>query len=143
MAEAKQEVAAGATEAEAIDLAEFSDLLERDFRVKDSDGEKLQALVANLALAATERSGTATISGNAIKSIKSLISGIDQILSRQMNEILHDEKVRQIEGTWRGLHYLINNTETDSKLKIRVLNIRKDELADILQDYEGQMWDQS
>ncbi|RCW88619.1 type VI secretion system contractile sheath large subunit [Paracoccus lutimaris] len=143
MAEEKQQVAAGAAEAEAIDLAEFSELLEKDFRVKDRDGEKLQSLVANLAVAAKERSGTATISGNAIRSIKSLIAGIDQVLSNQMNEILHDEKVRQIEGTWRGLHYLVNNTETDSKLKIRVLNIKKDELADVLEDYEGQMWDQS
>lgn len=143
MAEEKQEAAAGAAEAEAIDLAEFSGLLEKDFRVKDSESEKLKALVSNLAIAAKERSGTATISGNAIKSIKSLIAGIDQMLSKQMNEILHDEKVRKIEGTWRGLHYLVNNTETDSKLKIRVLDIKKDELADILEDYEGQMWDQS
>jgi type VI secretion system protein ImpC len=60
-----------------------------------------------------------------------------------MNEILHAPEVREMEGTWRGLHYLVNNTETDQKLKIRVLNISKGELADTLEDYEGQMWDQS
>ena len=133
----------GAAEAEALDLGEFSELLEKDFRVKDSEGEKIQSLVANLAIAAKERSGSATISGNAIKSIKSLIAGIDSMLTEQMNEVLHNEDVRQMEGTWRGLHYLVNNTETDQKLKIRVMNITKDELADTLEDFEGQMWDQS
>jgi type VI secretion system protein ImpC len=143
MAEAKQGAAGGAAEAQALDLGEFSDLLEKDFRVKEDESSKLKELVSNLAIAAKERSGTATISGNAVKSIKSLIAGIDALISTQMNEILHSPEVRQIEGTWRGLHYLVNNTETDQKLKIRVMNITKDQLADQLEDYEGQMWDQS
>jgi type VI secretion system protein ImpC len=94
-------------------------------------------------VAAQARSDATTISSNAIKSIKSLIAGIDKVLTKQMNEILHCPEVRQMEGTWRGLWYLVNNTETDPKLKIRVMNITKDELADTLEDYEGQMWDQS
>ena len=143
MAEQEKQGSAGAAEAQAIDLGEFSDLLEKDFRVKDDESQKLQKLVQNLALAATERSGTATISGNAVKSIKNLIAGIDSLLTTQMNEIMHSEEVRQMEGTWRGLHYLVNNTETDQKLKIRVINITKDQLADTLEDFEGQMWDQS
>jgi len=133
----------GGAAAEELDLGEFSDLLEKDFRVAESDSDKLKGLVANLALAATERTGTTTISSNAVKSIKSLISGLDNLMTEQMNEVLHCDEVRQMEGTWRGLHYLINNTETDQKLKIRVLNIKKDELSDTLEDFEGQMWDQS
>lgn len=144
MAETEKSTGApGAAEAQAIDLGEFTDLLEKDFRVKDDGSAKLKKLVQTLAVAAKEKAGTATISGNAVKSIKSLIAGIDQILTVQMNEILHAPEVRQMEGTWRGLHYLVNNTETDSKLKIRVLNITKDQLADQLEDFEGQMWDQS
>ena len=143
MADAQEKAAGGAAEAQALDFGEFESLLEKDFRVKDSESEKLKALVSNLALAATEKAGQATISGNAIKSIKSLIAGIDSLLTAQMNEILHAPEIREIEGTWRGLHYLVNNTETDQKLKIRVMNIKKGELADILEDYEGQMWDQS
>jgi type VI secretion system protein ImpC len=143
MADAQEKAAGGAAEAQALDFGEFESLLEKDFRVKDSESEKLKALVSNLALAATEKAGQATISGNAIKSIKSLIAGIDSLLTAQMNEILHAPEIREIEGAWRGLHYLVNNTETDQKLKIRVMNIKKGELADILEDYEGQMWDQS
>jgi len=141
--DAKQEAAAGAAEAEALDLGEFSDLLEKDFRVAEAESDKLKGLVANLALAAQERSGATTISSNAVKSIKSLIAGIDQLLTEQMNEVLHAPEVREIEGTWRGLHYLVNNTETDQKLKIKVMNIKKGELMDTLEDFEGQMWDQS
>lgn len=141
--EAKQEAVADTAEAEALDLGEFSDLLEKDFRVSESDSDKLKGLVANLALAAQERSGTTTISSNAVKSIKSLIAGIDSLLTEQMNEVLHAPEVREIEGTWRGLHYLVNNSETDQKLKIKVLNIKKSELMDTLEDFEGQMWDQS
>lgn len=95
----KQGTIPAASEAQAIDLGEFSDLLEKDFRVRDDEGAKLQKLVQNLAIAATERSGTATISGNAVKSIKSLIAGIDSLLTQQMNEILHAPEVRQIEST--------------------------------------------
>lgn len=143
MADVAKQDGAAVAEAEALSLDEFSGLLEKDFRVKDSESEKLQSLVQNLARAAMESSGTATISGNAVKSIKSLIAGIDRMLSVQVNEIMHCEEMRKIEGTWRGLHYLVNNTETDQKLMIRVMNISKDELADTLEDFEGQMWDKS
>jgi type VI secretion system protein ImpC len=139
----EEKLATAPGEAEAVDLDEFSELLEKDFRVRKDDSEKLQSLVRNLALAARARSETTAISSNAIKSIKSLISGIDSLLTAQMNEILHAPEVTKLEGTWRGLWYLVNNTETDQKLKIRVMNISKEELADTLEDYEGQMWDQS
>ncbi len=88
---AEQEKAAAVAEAgaEAVNLDEFSELLEKDFKVKKDDSERLQQLVRNLALAAQARSETTTISSNAIKSIKSLIAGIDKMLTKQMNEILH------------------------------------------------------
>ena len=65
MAEQEKQATA-APEAQTVDLGEFSDLLEKDFRVKEDESQKLHKLVQNLALAATERSGTATISGNAV-----------------------------------------------------------------------------
>ena len=118
----QQKSAAVAAEAETINLDEFGELLEKDFKVKKDDSERLQQLVRNLAMAAQSRSETTTISSNAIKSIKSLISGIDKVLTEQVNEILHCPEIREMEGTWRGLWYLVNNTETDQKLKIRVMN---------------------
>ncbi|MEM9319495.1 MAG: type VI secretion system contractile sheath large subunit [Pseudomonadota bacterium] len=143
MSGAEQQSSGEAGAAEELNLDEFSDLLEKDFRVAEEEGDKLKGLVANLALAAKEQAGATTISGNAIRSIKGLIGAIDGLLTEQMNEVLHAPEIREMEGTWRGLHYLVNNTETDQKLKIRVLNISKDEVADTLEDFEGKMWDQS
>src|SRR5262245_17290290 len=100
---AEQEKVASVAEAQAVDLGEFQELLEKDFKVKKDDSEKLQQLVRNLALAAQSRSETTTISSNAIKSVKSIISGIDKMLTTQLNEILHAPEIREMEGTWRGL----------------------------------------
>jgi type VI secretion system protein ImpC len=61
-----QKTSAAVAEAETIDLDEFSELLEKDFRVKKDDSEKLQQLVRNLALAAQTRAETTPISSNAI-----------------------------------------------------------------------------
>jgi type VI secretion system protein ImpC len=50
-------------------------------------------------------------------------------MSRQLAAIMHSEKFKQLEGSWRGLHYLVSNTNTGKDIKIRVLNISKKELA--------------
>ena len=57
-----------------------------------------------------------------------MIGRIDSKLSAQMNEILHAEEFQRIKSAWRGLHHLVMNSETDSTLKIRVLNASKTEL---------------
>jgi type VI secretion system protein ImpC len=64
--------------------------------------------------------------------IKTWISAIDQKLSNQLNDILHHEQFQKLESTWRGLHYLVKNTETGETLKLRVLNVKKDELKNDL-----------
>ena len=64
-------------------------------------------------------------------------------LTEQLNLILHHPDFQQLEATWRGLHYLVNNTETDEMLKIRCLNISKSELHKTLRRYTGTSWTQS
>src|SRR5207248_9436598 len=64
--------------------------------------------------------------------IKLWISAIDQKLTAQMNEIMHNPAFQKLESTWRGLHYLVSNTETGETLKIRVMNVTKDELKNDL-----------
>ncbi len=49
-----------------------------------------------------------------------MVAAIDKKLSEQINLICTMRMSRQLEGAWRGLHYLVNNTETDEMLKIRV-----------------------
>src|SRR5438552_1854484 len=57
--------------------------------------------------------------------IKYWISSIDKKLTAQLNEVMHDPAFQKMEGTWRGLHYLIMNSETGEQLKIRVMNCTK------------------
>ena len=61
--------------------------------------------------------------------IKSWINEIDKKLSAQLNEVMHNEDFQKLESTWRGLHYLVSQSETGESLKIRVLNVPKRELA--------------
>ncbi len=60
--------------------------------------------------------------------IKTWIGHLDQMLSAQLNEIMHNEAFQKLESTWRGLHYLVHQSETGESLKIRVLNVSKQEL---------------
>jgi hypothetical protein len=68
-----------------------------------------------------------------VESIEAMIAEIDKKLSEQINLILHHPDFQKLEGAWRGLHYLVNNTETDEMLKIRVMNISKKDLHKTLQ----------
>lgn len=83
------------------------------------------------------------ISDDAIKSIQSIIASLDQKITEQLNLVLHHPDFQKLEGAWRGLHYLVNNTETDEMLKIKVLNISKNELGKTLKKFKGTAWDQS
>ncbi|MEO8752826.1 MAG: type VI secretion system contractile sheath small subunit [Casimicrobiaceae bacterium] len=67
---------------------------------------------------------------------------IDRRIARQLDPILRAEAIRQLERTWRGLHYLVSHTSTRD-VRIRILNITKRELAHMLRRYRGVGWDQS
>src|SRR5688572_6910279 len=60
--------------------------------------------------------------------IKFWIGEIDKKLSSQLNAVMHHPEFQRLEGTWRGLHYLVHQSETGEGLKIRVLNVKKTEL---------------
>jgi type VI secretion system protein ImpC len=60
--------------------------------------------------------------------LKERIAGIDRTLSAQVAEILHHAEFQRLEATWRGLHYLVHQTETGATLKIKVLNLSKTDL---------------
>jgi type VI secretion system protein ImpC len=64
----------------------------------------------------------------AIAVIDELVTLIDQKLSDALSSIMHCDSFKAMEATWRGLHYLVMNTETSTMLKLRVFNASKDEL---------------
>jgi type VI secretion system protein ImpC len=68
------------------------------------------------------------VSDDVEANIKYWIGEIDRTLSDQLNEVLHDPEFQKLEGSWRGLDYLVHQSETGEQLKIRVLNVSKKEL---------------
>src|SRR5215467_1631198 len=66
--------------------------------------------------------------------IAARIAQLDEILSTQLNEIMHSQEFQKMEGSWRGLHYLVNQSETSTSLKIKVMNVTKRELLNDLKN---------
>ena len=121
---------------------EFAALLEREFKPKsDRAREAVESAVQTLAEQALAH--TTLVSDDALRSIAAMIEAIDRKLTEQVNLILHHEDFQGLESAWRGLHYLVNNTETDEMLKIKVFNISKKELGKTLKKFRGTAWDQS
>jgi len=137
-AEAKQGVPSGI----AVEADQFAELLQKQFRPKtDRARAEVERAVQTLAEQALRE--TTVVSDDVVGTIKAIIAEIDKKLTDQVNLILHNEKFQQLESAWRGLHYLVNNTETDEMLKIRVLNVSKKDLGKTLKKYKGASWDQS
>ena len=139
MAEQQQSSAlAGVT----LEGNEFTSLLQKEFKPKTDEAkgavEQAVQTLAQQALAHTN-----IISADAVKSIEAMIAAIDKKLSEQVNLIIHHEDFQKLESAWRGLHYMVSNTETDEQLKIRVLNISKQDLGKTLKRFKGTAWDQS
>lgn len=78
--------------------------------------------------------GTVTFDKSVGKTIKNLIASIDSTVSKQLGKVLHHEKFQKLEGSWRGLKHLIENSLTGPDLKIKVLDCRKKELAKDLEE---------
>jgi type VI secretion system protein ImpC len=93
---------------------------------KQTEPDRAQDLVKNLVEQAL--AGTITFDKNLTRTIEKAIAAIDHKMSVQLNAVMHNEKFSKLEGSWRGLHHLVMNSETGTSLKIKVLNITKREL---------------
>ena len=128
--------------AQTAELDEFSSLLQKQFKPK-SDRVKGEVESAVKTLSEFVLKDTALISDDAVNTIEAIIAEIDKKLSEQLNLILHNEDFQKLEGAWRGLSYMVNNTETDEMLKIKVFNVSKKDLGKTLKKFKGTNWDQS
>jgi type VI secretion system protein ImpC len=77
--------------------------------------------------------GQMTVSPDLEAMIGQRIAQIDHLLSLQLNEILHHPKFQQLESTWRGIRYVLENSETGVNLKLKVFNGTKKEILRDLQ----------
>ncbi|MCD2184690.1 type VI secretion system contractile sheath large subunit [Rhizobium sp. GN54] len=122
--------------------SEFASLLQKEFRPK-SDQARSAVEEAVRTLAEQVLLNEKLVSNDALRSIESIIAEIDRKLTEQVNLILHHADLQKLESAWRGLHFLVNNTETDEMLKIRVFNVSKKDLSKTLRKFKGTAWDQS
>jgi len=122
--------------------SDFASLLNKEFKPRTEEAKTaVEAAVQTLAQQALSQ--TALIGKDVIETIQSMIAAIDQKLTEQVNRIMHNPEFQKLEGAWRGLHYMVNNTESDVHLKIRVMDISKQELGKNLKRFKGAAWDQS
>lgn len=94
----------------------------------DSQLAYARDLVSEYALQVSENSlvpGQHTV----VAGIKERIAQIDEAMSAQLNQIMHDPAFQALEAAWRGLHYLVMKSETGVMLKLRLLNATLKEIG--------------
>lgn len=74
-----------------------------------------------------------SIDKDTVAMINDRISQIDKLISDQLNEVLHHPDLQKLEASWRGLHMLVDQTETSTRLKLRLLNVTQKELQNDLE----------
>jgi type VI secretion system protein ImpC len=78
--------------------------------------------------------GTMTVSKDVIATLEARIAEIDRLLSAQLSVVMHAPEFQKLEGSWRGLHFLVHQSETSTTLKIRMLNATK---KDVIRDLKS------
>ncbi len=131
MADAKKSAAPQATE-QVLEGGLLDQIVEEGRMGKDEGArERGKDLVKEFVAQVLD--GSMTVTKDAETMINQRIAQIDHLLSIQVNEILHHPTFQKLEASWRGLKYMLDQSETNDKLKIKVLNVSKRELLKDLQ----------
>lgn len=117
-----QEAAVTQQEVSLLDQVITETRIGRDDEQREQSRHQIATLVEEV------MKGTVRVAKDLEATISARIADIDALLSRQLNEIMHAQEFQRLEASWRGLHYLVHQSETSTMLKIRVLNVSKDDL---------------
>lgn len=129
--------------AEGLDeLSEFQDMLKQTIKPRTEVAAK-EVDNAVVALAREALGDQSLVAEDVIDTVSAMLAKLDEKLSDQMNEIMHNEEFQAFESSWRGLAYTLNNAETDASLRVKVLNASKAELQAMMRRYPGAKWDKS
>ncbi len=135
-----QTLESGTTEAFAMD--DFASLLQKEFKPNDdARANRIETAVQTLAQQAL--ADAAIIGDDVFTTVDAIRAQIDKKLTEQINAIIHNAEFQALESAWRGLSYMVYNTSTGKDLKIRVLNIGKEECRKMFRQYKDAAWDQS
>src|SRR5215218_6259562 len=127
------QVAPASAAAETTELGLLDQIIEdgrvggRDAAAKERGKDMVKQFVSEVL------AGSMTMSRDTEAMINARIAQIDHLISLQLNEVMHHPEFQKLEATWRGLRYLLNNSETGTQLKIKVLNVSKKDLLRDLQ----------
>ncbi len=109
-----------------VESQSFSFLEQAIGATKQTEAARAQELIKTLAEEALK--GTVTWNKNLTVTFREAITALDKKISEQLSEVMHHPDLQKLEGTWRGLNYLVMNSETSSTLKIRMVSMTKKEL---------------
>jgi type VI secretion system protein ImpC len=131
MAEQQKEAAAGAA-AEATQGSLLEQIVDQgrfgaDTAARDRGRDIIRKFVSEVL------EGAITIRPDTESMLNARIADIDRLISVQLNEVMHNAEFQRLEATWRGLKYLLGQTETSTMLKIKIFNVKKNELLKDLQ----------
>jgi type VI secretion system protein ImpC len=132
MSDAQKAMAATASE-QSVEKAGLLDQIVEEGRLARDPETRARARDMVSAFVNSVLADAPTVSRDAEALIKSQIARIDHLVSIQLNEILHHEAFQKLEGSWRGLKHLMDQSETGVMLKIKVLNVGK---RDLLRDLQ-------
>jgi len=124
------------------ELDQFSEMLRQTIKPRTTEASR-EVDNAVSALVREVMGDETLVAGDALDTLQKVIDSLDQKLTEQMNEILHHPEFQQLESSWRGLAYTVNNSETDATLRVKVMNISKSELEGMFRAYPGARWDKS
>ena len=115
------------TQSAQTEVKEASSLLEQAVAAtRNTERNRAEQLLQTLTKQAL--SGTVTWNKNLTATINDAIAKIDEKVSKQVTKILHGKELQKLEGSWRGLHYLVRNTSLSNVLKIKVFNASKEDI---------------
>jgi type VI secretion system protein ImpC len=123
---------ASATEAP-VESRSLLDAIAEDGRIGQTPEERTSGKLWLTDLVRDVMTGQMTVSKDTETMINSRIADLDAMISKQLNEVMHAEPFQKLEGSWRGLHYFVQQTETSSSLKIKLMNVSK---TDLLKNFE-------
>jgi type VI secretion system protein ImpC len=127
MADGKQESQAQAPATE-IEQSGLLDQVISETRIGRDEEQRQQSRRQIATLVEEAMNGTLRVSKDAESAINARIADIDQLISAQLNAIMHHADFQKLEGSWRGLHFLVSSSETSPMLKVKVLNASKEDL---------------
>lgn len=93
----------------------------------DDEHDRAKSLIGELAKEVM--AGTIVVSDNMSQSLDKRIAEIDEMISRQLSEVMHHADFQKVESTWRGLYYFCQESPSNPLIKIRMLNTTKKELT--------------